>query len=354
MDAVAYAGEKRDGARVAYGLRAYGQEERFSDTRTTRERSEESAVAVRLRRDERHKKTERKDPFPRAKRHDWGQRTPRPRGAAPTGDSTRGASRGGGGATKRRRPRGDRDASRARVRVARLRGRDHIVRASCRRRRVARRFGNVESARVGKANRAVDGSIAAHLLPQRSAPARRGARSAEAVVRASADMLSGDECGEPRARSCACRCGHALVHGKGDGGYYRVSTRVRGLSGSQSRSHDFSEIFWKITIFWGIKETGRQTGRRTSCTTARKTHFDGTYIFTSRVWKTTRVGKGRARVYTHARTILPRIIITTFDEKNTRTTTLLNTRAEVLAVRVRVLGGDARGRAVRLPVAPPA
>ena len=141
MDAVAYAGEKRDGARVAYGLRAYGQEERFSDTRTTRERSEESAVAVRLRRDERHKKTERKDPFPRAKRHDWGQRTPRPRGAAPTGDSTRGASRGGGGATKRRRPRGDRDASRARVRVARLRGRDHIVRASCRRRRVARRFG---------------------------------------------------------------------------------------------------------------------------------------------------------------------------------------------------------------------
>ena len=55
-----------------------------------------------------------------------------------------------------------------------------------------------------------------------------------------------------------------------------------------------------------------------------------------------------------ARTILPRIIITTFDEKNTRTTTLLNTRAEVLAVRVRVLGGDARGRAVRLPVAPPA
>ena len=51
-------------------------------------------------------------------------------------------------------------------------------------------------------------------------------------MRASADMLSGDECGEPRARSCACRCGHALVTEKVTAGYYRVSTRVRGLSGS--------------------------------------------------------------------------------------------------------------------------
>ena len=352
MDAVAYAGEKRDGARVAYGLRAYGQEERFSDTRTTRERSEESAVAVRLRRDERLKKTERKDPFPRAKRHDWGQRTPRPRGAAPTGDSTRGASRGGGGATKRRRPRGDRDASRARVRVARLRGRVHIVRASCRRRRVARRFGNVESARVGKANRAADGSIAAHLLPQRSAPARRGARSAEAVVRASADMLSGDECGEPRARSCACRCGHALVHGKGDGGYYRVSTRVRGLPGSQeSQSRDFLGI----TIFGESKKlAGRLVAVRTVLVDENPLRFDGLCTFSHHAsGKRHASGKDARASNNAARTLIPRIIITTFDEKNT-CTPLLNTRAEVLTVRVRVLGGDARGRAVRLPVAPPA
>ena len=114
-----------------------------------------------------------------------------------------------------------------------------------------RRRNETEPGAVGKANRGAVVSIAAHLLPPRSAPARRGARSAEAVVRASADMLSGDECGEPRARSCACRCGHALVTEKVTAGYYRVSTRVRGLSGSQSPLPP--KIFLRIKS----KETGR-------------------------------------------------------------------------------------------------
>ena len=295
-------------------------------------------------------KTERKDPF-RGRGHDWGQRTPRPRGAARRVIRTRGASRGGGGATKRRRPRGDRDASRARVRVARLRGRVHIVRASCRStRRASLRERRKRSRRKSESGRRWLDRRAP--LPQRSAPARRGARSAEAVVRASADMLSGDECGEPRARSGACRCGHALVHGKGDGGYYRVSTRVRGLPGSQeSQSRDFLGI----TIFGESKKlAGRLVAVRTVLVDENPLRFDGRCTFSHHAsGKRHASGKDARASNNAARTLIPRIIITTFDEKNTRTT-LLNTRAEVLTVRVRVLGGDARGRAVRLPVAPPA
>lgn len=118
------------------------------------------------------------------------------------------------------------------------------MRASCRRRRVARRFGNVESARVGKANRAADVSIAAHLLPQRSAPARRGARSAEAVVRASADMLAGNGGGEPRERSCASVWSRISRTEKVSArSTYRVSTRVlRGSQSWQSQTSTFGDF----------------------------------------------------------------------------------------------------------------
>jgi hypothetical protein len=136
------------------------------------------------------------------------QRTLKPRGAAASVNSTRGALRDGRGATKRSsKSRRQRRVCVSLSRGVRLPARDHDARASCPRRRVERRFGSrrneTEPGAVGKANRGADVSIAAHLLPPRSAPARRGARSAEAVVRASADMLAGNGGGEPRARSCA-------------------------------------------------------------------------------------------------------------------------------------------------------
>ena len=91
--------------------------------------------------------------------------------------------------------------------------------------------------RRGKANRGADVSIAAHLLPPRSAPARRGARSAEAVVRASADMLAGNGGGEPRARSCASVWSQPRARKRfplDARRTYRVSTRV--FRGSQSQT----------------------------------------------------------------------------------------------------------------------
>ena len=61
-------------------------------------------------------------------------------------------------------------------------------------------------------------------------------------MRASADMLSGDECGEPRARSCACRCGHALVTEKVTADTIE-SAPVFG--GSRARSHHFPQRFFR-------------------------------------------------------------------------------------------------------------
>ena len=170
------------------------------------------------------------------------QRTLKPRGAAASVNSTRGASRDGRGATKRSRRRGDRDAHLSRAHAScdserAITSRALRVPVDASSVASGRRRNSTKPTPSGKANRGADVSIAAHLLPPRSAPARRGARSAEAVVRASADMLAGNGGGEPRARSCASVWSQPRARKRfplDARRTYRVSTRV--FRGSQSQT----------------------------------------------------------------------------------------------------------------------
>ena len=186
----------------------------------------------------------RKYPF-RARRgatRDQRTRKPREKRAAASVNSTRGASRDGRGATKRSRRRGDRDAPLSRAHAScdserAITSRALRVPVDASSVASGRRRNSTKPTPSGKANRGADVSIAAHLLPPRSAPARRGARSAEAVVRASADMLAGNGGGEPRARSCASVWSQPRARKRfplDARRAYRVSTRVFGGSQSQT------------------------------------------------------------------------------------------------------------------------
>ena len=293
MDAVAYAGEKRDGARLACVLRAYGREGRFSDTRTTRERSEEGPRSPFASRPTR-KKTERKDPFPGRRGTTTGANEhrdrvePRRRVNRPEARRAAGAERLSGGAraaTKTRvaRARASRDSAgaitscalRADVdasRVASERRKRSRRKSESGRRCLDRRAPFAAAKRPGEARRAERGGGRArergHVV------GRRMRRTTREVVRVSMWTRPRD--------------------GKGDGGILSSQHPGSGALGLAAPK-----------IFSNQIKRNWQTGRRTSSYKSRLgrdfrritlREVSTWCIFTSRVWKTTRVGEGRARV----------------------------------------------------------